>query len=205
MSVIAEMSVAELTAVRKQVSESSGWFVAVGVLLALLGMVAIALPLFSTIAAAIWIGWTLIVSGALMLSHALFAWRWPDSVGTILVSLLYLGTGTLILYAPLASVLSLTFVMAALFVAEGVFEIVQAFRLRPLAGWGWMLFSGVAAIVLGALIAYQFPGSAAWVLGLFFGLNLLSTGLSFVFVAVACREGAQDTQREFGRPDFKPS
>ena len=188
MSVIAE----ELTAVRKQVSQSSGWFVAAGVLLALLGMAAIALPLFSTIAAAIWIGWTLVVSGALMLSHALFIWRWPDSVWTIVVALLYLGTGALILYAPLASLLSLTSVMAALFVAEGVFEIVQAFRLRPLAGWGWMLFSGVAAIVLGALIGYSFPASAAWALGLFFGLNLLSTGLSFVFLALACREGAEN-------------
>jgi uncharacterized membrane protein HdeD (DUF308 family) len=168
-------------------------------------MVAIALPLLSTIAAAIWIGWTLVVSGALMLSHALFTWRWPNSVWAILVALLYLGTGALILYAPLASVLSLTFVMAALFVAEGVFEIVQAFRLRPLAGWGWMLLSGVAAVVLGVLIGYLFPGSAAWVLGLFFGLNLLSTGLSFVFLALACREGEQNVQRAFGRPDFKPS
>ena len=205
MSIIAEMSAAELAAVRKQVSESSGWFVGVGVLLALLGMVAIALPLFSTIAAAIWIGWTLLFSGALMLSHALFTWRWPESVWTTLVALLYLGTGALILYAPLASILSLTFVMAALFVAEGVFEIVQAFRLRPLAGWGWMLFSGVAAVVLGALIGYSFPGSAAWVLGLFFGLNLLSTGLGFVSLALACRDGAQNVQRGFERPDLKAS
>ena len=204
MSVIAQMSDAELTAVRKQVSESSGWFVAVGVLLALLGLAAIALPLFSTIAAAIWIGWTLVVSGALMLSHALFTWRWPESVWSILVALLYLGTGGLILYAPLASVLSLTFVMSALFVAEGVFEIVQAFRLRPLAGWGWMLFSGLAAVGAGAVIAYQLPESAVWVLGLFFGLNLLSTGLSFVFLALAC-QGAENVQRESGRPNLKPS
>jgi uncharacterized membrane protein HdeD (DUF308 family) len=204
MSGIAHMSDADATAIRTQISESSGWFIAVGVLLVLLGMAAVALPLFSTIAAAVWIGWTLLFSGVLMLFHALFTWRWPDSVWSILVAALYLWTGGLILYAPLASVLSLTFIMAALFVAEGVFETVQAFRLRPLAGWGWMLFSGVCAIVLGALIGYSFPGSAAWVLGLFFGLNLLSTGLSFVFLALACREGAQKVQG-FGRPDLKPS
>ena len=205
MSVIAGMSDAELASARKQVSESTGWLIGVGVLLVFLGMVAIALPLFSTLAAAIWIGWTLLIGGALMLSQALFAWRWPDSLWSILVALLYLGTGALILYAPLTSVLSLTFAMSMLFVAEGVFEIFQAFTMRPLAGWAWLFFSGVAAVIAGVLIGYLFPGSAAWVLGLFFGLNLLSTGWSLIFVAAACREGAKDIQRAFGSPDLKPS
>src|SRR5579872_417609 len=136
MSFITETSAAELADLKKQISQSSGWFTAIGVLLVLLGFAAIALPVFSTLAATIWIGWALLISGVLMLSHAVFAWRWPDSVWAILVSVLYLGTGAMILYAPVSSALSLTFVMAALFVGEGIVEIIQAFRFRPLPGWG---------------------------------------------------------------------
>jgi uncharacterized membrane protein HdeD (DUF308 family) len=199
------MSDADRAAFRKRVSESSGWFVAIGVLLMLLGMVAVAMPILSSIAAAIWVGWTMIVSGALMLFNALFTRRWRDSLWTILAALLYVGTGVLILYSPLTGVFSLTVLMAALFVAEGVFEIVQAFRLRPIPGWGWMLFSGVIALVLGGLIGYLLPGSAVWVLGLFFGLNLLSTGLSFIFLALGCREAVKDNESAFARPQAKAS
>lgn len=191
MSAISTMSNFGPDAIRKQVSDATGWFLAIGVLLVLLGMAAIAMPLFSTIAATIWIGWALLASGALMLLHALFAWRWPSSLWSILVALLYLSAGSYILYAPLTGALSLTFVMAALFIAEGFFEIIQAFRMRSVGGWGWVLFSGVAAVAAGVLIAMQLPGSAAWVLGLLFGVNLLSTGLSFIFVAQACRDGAK--------------
>ena len=200
MPLVTELSDTQLAVIRRQVGEFKGWFIAVGVLLAVLGVVAIALPIVSTVAAVIWMGWVLLIGGAVIVLHALLAWRWPDSVWSFLIGLLYLAAGALILYAPLTGVLSLTIVMAVLFMVEGFIEIVQAFRLRPLEGWGWLLFSGLAALAAGVLMAYQLPVSAAWALGLLLGLNLLSTGLSFVFLGLACR-GALATpnaQREFG-------
>ena len=202
-----KLSETELAAAKKEIAQSAGWFVGIGVLSAILGVMAIAFPLFSTIATAIWIGWMFLISGVLMLFHALFAWRWPASVWNLLIALLYIGAGAWILYAPLAGVMSLTLVIAALFLAEGVSETVIAFRLRPLDGWGSMLFSGLAAMAAGILIAYELPSSAAWALGLLLGLNLLSTGLSFVLLAFACRQGAAATggQGEFGRADLRAS
>jgi uncharacterized membrane protein HdeD (DUF308 family) len=206
MPVAAQLSNAEMEAARKQISDYAGWFVGIGAMLILLGMVAITFPLLSTIAAAIWIAWMLVIGGVLMIVHAAVAWRWPDSAGAILIGLLYLGAGASLLYAPLAGIVSLTIVMAVLFVVEGVAEMVTAFRLRPLNGWGWLLFSGLAAVGTGVLIAYALPISAAWALGLLFGLNLLSTGLSFVLLALACRQGAtQDVGRGFGRTGLKAS
>ena len=206
MPFIIELSSAELAAFRRQVREYGGWFIAIGVVLAVFGVIAIALPLVSTVAVVVWIGWMLLIGGALIVLHALVAWRWPDSLWSILIGALYLGAGVLILYAPLTGVLSLTIVMAALFMAEGVIEIIQALRLRPLEGWSWLLFSGVVAVAAGVLIAYQFPASAGWTLGLLFGLNLLSTGLSFVFLALACRQGAAtQVPRDVGSPGLKAS
>lgn len=199
MPVLVQLSDVELAAARKKISEYSGWFVGIGVLLMLVGLAAIAFPLLSTIATAIWIGWALLLGGVLMLFHAVGAWQWPDSAWSIVIGLLYLCAGASILYAPLAGVISLTIVVAALFFTEGVIEIVMAFRLRPINGWGWWLFSGVAALVAGALIAYQLPSSAAWALGLLFGMNVLSTGISLIMVAFACRQAAQGVPSGLGR------
>ncbi|HZI75433.1 MAG TPA: DUF308 domain-containing protein, partial [Gemmatimonadales bacterium] len=86
-----------------------------------------------------------------------------------------------------AGVLSLTIVVAALFLAEGVLELVLAFRLRPQEGWAWVLLSGLLAIAVGALIAADLPSSATWALGVLAGVNMLATGWSFAFLALAAR------------------
>ncbi|HET6322032.1 MAG TPA: DUF308 domain-containing protein, partial [Hyphomicrobium sp.] len=78
-------------------------------------------------------------------------------------------------------------VLAALFIAEGIFEIVMAYRVSPHEGWVWLLLSGIAAIAVGVLIALGLPGSATWALGLLVGINLLFSGWSYVFLALAGR------------------
>ena len=60
-------------------------------------------------------------------------------------------------------------------------------RVRPHEGWGWLLISGLIAIAVGVMIAAQLPSSADWAIGLLTGINLLSTGVSFVVLALAGR------------------
>jgi uncharacterized membrane protein HdeD (DUF308 family) len=78
-------------------------------------------------------------------------------------------------------------VLAVLFIAEGIFEVIQAFRVRPHEGWFWLLLSGLAALAVGLLIAIDLPGSAVWALGLLVGINLLFSGWSYIFLALAGR------------------
>ena len=80
-----------------------------------------------------------------------------------------------------------TAVVAVLFIAEGIFEVIQAFRVRPHEGWFWLLLSGLAALAVGVIIAMDLPGSAVWALGLLVGINLLFSGWSYIFLAMAGR------------------
>jgi uncharacterized membrane protein HdeD (DUF308 family) len=79
---------------------------------------------------------------------------------------------------------TLTLVVALLFLADGILEIIMAYRLRPHSGWGWVLASGVAALIAGVLIASQLPSSATWVLGVLVGIKMIMTGWSFIALAL---------------------
>lgn len=71
---------------------------------------------------------------------------------------------------------------------EGVLEVIAAFKVRPDPNWGWVLFSGITAIILGILILYQWPSSATWVLGVFAGINFLFTGIWMIMLPLAIRK-----------------
>src|SRR5690349_6613150 len=178
---------AALLEARKQIAEHWRWFFALGIALMLAGFLAIAFPFLSTIAAKIALGWIFLVSGVLMIVHAFTAGDWRGFLIGLLIGILYVVAGGYLAFLPLAGILTLTIVVAALFLAEGVLELVLSFRLRPQEGWGWVLLSGIVAVAIGALIAAGLPNSATWAIGVLAGINMLSTGFSFVFVALAAR------------------
>ena len=99
--------------------------------------------------------------------------------------------GVFLLARPLIGLAALTMVLAAFFFADGIIEVVYAFKLRPVKGWGWMLFSGIVAGLLGVLIMYQWPVSGAWAIGVLVGVRLIFTGWSVIALGSFAR-GAID-------------
>ena len=89
---------------------------------------------------------------------------------------------------------TLTLVLAAYLFVDGVFEIIYAFRLRPIKGWGWTLFSGIAALVLGIMIWRQFPVSGMWAVGTIAGVHMIFAGSSMASLSRAARSAAKDAQ-----------
>lgn len=178
-----------LAAARAQIARSWGWFLALGIVFVAAGIAAIAFPLVSTIAAKIALGWIFLVGGVLMILHSFSASQWQGFLLGLLIGALYVFVGAWLAFFPFTGIITLTLLLAALFVAEGVLEIVMAVRVRPHEGWGWLLLSGVIATAVGVLIALGLPNSATWAIGLLTGLNLLSTGVSFVVLALAGRRG----------------
>lgn len=179
-----EMRIAETKAL---ISEKWGWFLALGIGLILAGIAAIAFPFISTIAAKVMLGWLFLIGGVLMIIHAFQAPAWSGFLWELLIGVLYVVVGGYLAFFPLTGLLTLAIVLAALFIAEGIFEIVMAYRVSPHEGWVWLLLSGIAAIAVGVLIALGLPGSATWALGLLVGINLLFSGWSYVFLALAGR------------------
>jgi uncharacterized membrane protein HdeD (DUF308 family) len=172
---------------RRHFHEHWGWFLALGIVLVIAGIAAIAFPFLSTIAAKIAIGWIFLIAGIAEIIHGFFVPRWSGFFWNVLIGLLYLLVGGWLAFFPLTGILTLTIVIAALFIAEGIMELIMGFRLRPHEGWGWLIFSGLVAIAAGALIAFNLPSSAVWALGLLAGINLLFSGWSFIFLALSGR------------------
>ena len=125
------------------------------------GLAAIAFPLLGTIAAKIMLGWLFLIGGVMMIMHAFQAPGWQGFLWELLVGILYVIAGGYLAFFPLTGLLTLAIVLAVLFIAEGIFEVIQAFRVRPHEGWFWLLLSGIAALAVGVLIALGLPGSAS--------------------------------------------
>jgi uncharacterized membrane protein HdeD (DUF308 family) len=182
---------AAIATARAVIAERWGWFLALGIVLVLAGVAAIAFPLLSTIAAKIALGWIFLAGGAMLLIHAFSIKEWRGFLLELLIGVLYLVAGGWLAFFPFTGIITLTILLAALFLAEGVLEVIMAVRVRPHEGWAWLLLSGLVAVAVGLLIAYELPSSAAWAIGLLAGVNLLSTGVSFIVLALAARRVGQ--------------
>jgi len=172
---------------RRHLAERWGWFLGLGIVMLLAGAAAIVFPWVFTIAAKIALGWIFLIGGVVLVVHALSTRAWTGFLWSLLIGLLYLVAGGWLAFFPFTGIITLTILLAALFLAEGALEVILAFRVRPHEGWGWLLLSGLVAIAVGVLIAYQLPGSAVWAIGLLVGVNLVATGVSFVALALAGR------------------
>ena len=88
-------------------------------------------------------------------------------------------------FLPLTGIVTLTLLLAVMFILEGVVQAGIAFRIRPHAGWVWMLLSGIVAIAVGVLLIAKLPSSAAWAIGLLVGINLMMSGFAYLFLPMA--------------------
>jgi uncharacterized membrane protein HdeD (DUF308 family) len=176
-----------LAAARAAIRENWGWFLGLGIVFVLAGLGAIAFPFLSTIAAKVALGWIFMVSGGLTVVHAFSSIGWRGFLLNFLIGILYLVAGAWLAFLPFTGIITLTVLLAALFLAEGVLEMIMAIRVRPHEGWAWLLLSGLIAIAVGLMIGLGLPGSATWAIGLLVGVNLLSTGISFITLALAGR------------------
>jgi uncharacterized membrane protein HdeD (DUF308 family) len=76
--------------------------------------------------------------------------------------------------------------VAACLLVGGILRIVVSLVER-FEGWGWSLLNGVVSLLLGAVIWRQWPLSSLWFIGLFVGIEMLFSGLSWVMLALAVR------------------
>jgi uncharacterized membrane protein HdeD (DUF308 family) len=172
-------------------SRNWGWLLAFGILMVVLGMVAIAIPKPATLAVQVALGWILVIGGIAEGIHAFMAQGWRGFLLELLSAILYLVVGVLLLVNPVEGALALTIVLAAFLIVEGIFKIIMAMRVRDHRGWGWLLASGILSVILGALIWAEWPASGLWVIGLLVGIQLLFTGWALVMLALAARAHRQ--------------
>jgi uncharacterized membrane protein HdeD (DUF308 family) len=183
--------------VRDVVKANSGLFVAQGVILTVLGFAAVIWPQISSLAVDVYAGWLFLFSGITGLVMMFFAPSVGGFLWTLLTSALALFAGALLLWHPVEGVVSLTLVLVAFFIAEGLFQVAAGFTYRSAFpdSWAWMLMSGVVDLLLAGIIITGWPGSASWALGIVVGANLISSGVATLMLALAAREVASGSVR----------
>jgi uncharacterized membrane protein HdeD (DUF308 family) len=179
-------------ALSKTLHEHWGLFLTEGIILLVLGILAIIVPPLASLAVAILIGWLFLISGIAGLVMTIMARRAPGFWWSLLSALVAIVAGGLLLWSPVTGVLSLTFVLIAFFLIDGVLSIVLAVEhRRQLVGrWGWILVSGILDLVIAGIIFAGLPGTAAWAIGLLVGIDLVFAGVALIMVALAARHEA---------------
>ncbi|MDE2372846.1 MAG: HdeD family acid-resistance protein [Hyphomicrobiales bacterium] len=164
-------------------------FLVEGIILVILGLAAILVPPLATLAFTIVIGWIFLVSGVVGLITTFWARHAPGFWWSLISALIGIAAGLVLLITPLRGTLSLTLVLIAFFVIEGVASIMYAIEHRnQLSGrWAWMLISGIVDLILAAIIFAGLPGTAAWALGLLVGINMVFGGAALIGMALAAR------------------
>jgi uncharacterized membrane protein HdeD (DUF308 family) len=163
-------------------------FMAVSVLMIVVGVLAIAMPLWAGIGISVLVSWLIFLMGFAYLVYAFAARGVSGFLWRLLLGIFYVAGGLYLVFHPGLSLVSLTLVLAIILFAEGLMQIFSYFSLRVLPGSGWLLFDGIVTLALGLMIGLSWPSASAWAIGTLVGVNFLFSGITRLAYTGACRK-----------------
>ncbi|HEV3079905.1 MAG TPA: HdeD family acid-resistance protein [Gemmataceae bacterium] len=167
-----------------------GFLLGMGIALMLLGIAAIGSSLIATFATVLVFGILLLLGAIFEVVTAFWGRNWRGFFVHLLTGVLYLIAGIFLINNPVGAALGLTLLVAVCLLTGGAVRIVLSL-LERFDGWGWVVMNGIVSVLLGAAIWRQWPLSGLWALGLFVGIEMLFSGLSWVMLALAVRSGSR--------------
>lgn len=188
-----QITAAEVEKIRSDFSDAvrAHWkaFLIEGVVFLVIGLAAIVLPSLASIAITVLLGWMFVTIGVAGVILSIWARQMPGLWWSLVSAGLAIAAGLVLLIWPLEGTLSLTLVIGAYFLVEGVATIMYALdHKRELSNrWGWLMFAGIMDILISVVIMIGLPGSAFWAVGLIVGINLMFGGASLIGMALAAR------------------
>lgn len=178
---------------QEHVSQNSAFLVILGIMLAMIGAIAMAAPLAAGIAVEMFVGVMMLSRGAMQLYYGIKVRHWGHrfgsymGLGSIVVALLSVAVGVLLLINPIAGLRFLTLALAVYLVLTGGFEILHAIELSAVKAWGFIMLSGAVSVMLGVLIWRQWPLSGHWAMGVMVGASFVVSGMGIVMLGLAGR------------------
>ena len=170
----------------EELKRSWGWFVGLGVILIVLGLIALSVSVAVTLVTVILFGWLLIVGGVLSAAHAFWRRRWGGFFIDLFTGILYVVVGLMLVGNPAEGAATLTLLITLSLLLGGIFRIIVALAVR-FHHWVWTLLNGIVTLLLGILIWRQWPLSGLWVIGLFIGIDMIFYGWSLVMLGLTAR------------------
>jgi uncharacterized membrane protein HdeD (DUF308 family) len=174
------------TQIPHEIIQYWGWFLAFGIGLVVLGMVAIVRSVAATVVSMLFFGWLLIFASGIEIAQAVLVGHWAGFFYHLLAAILFGITGLIIVTRPLLGAEVATVFMAMFFLIGGLFQLIGALAVAS-SGWGWQVADGIITFVLGVLVLAQWPASGLWVIGLFVGIDLIFFGGAWIELALGLR------------------
>ncbi len=171
----------------EQLNVNWKWFVIFGCASIALSGFAFALPAYVSFSLNILIGLILLANGGFQAVETFKGHDKKDFFLSIGTAILEIGIGGWLLLNPKQDTELLVWVIALIFVCEGVFKLYWASDIRPDATWQWLAINGVIAIIIGGLIGFQIFGSTPAMKSYLIGGNLFIGGLTLFLVGMMNR------------------
>ncbi len=162
------------------------WFLALGIGMVVLGVVAMGCTPFVTALTVTFFGFLMLVAGIAQIVSAFWAGKWSGFMVQLLVGILYVVVGFILAHKPLEGATSLTLLIAAFLMIGGLVRIVISMMER-FTGWGWSLLNGAITLLLGLLIYREWPLSGLFAIGMFVGIEMIFNGWYWVMLALGLK------------------
>jgi len=178
---------------QEHIGRNAAFLVINGSLLAMLGFIAAVSPLAAGLPPELVVGLMLICRSSMQFYYGIKVRHWGHGLGSymglgsILMSFVSVASGVLLLFSPFSGLEFLTLLLTAYLVVIGGFDVMHAIELSEVDGWYYILLNGIAGLMLGALIWYQWPLSGRWAIGALAGLSLMLSGMSQAGIGIVGR------------------
>ena len=170
------------------VRHASTLSIVLGALLIVFGLLAVASPFLAAVAVTAFIAWIIVFVGIVHLTLAFRVHGAGSILWKLLVGVAYVCFGVYLILHPVLGVVSLTLVLALLFLVEAVFDFVLYAKTRSMHGSSWFLIDGIITLVLGLMIYMQWPSSASWAIGTLVGASMIVSGIARIMMSLAVRK-----------------
>jgi len=173
-------TVVDLERRRGGTDEPRAWRLVLGIVMAVIGVAAIFTARVTGMVSVIMAGTALGVAGFVEVLSGLGRGSRRVQPLRLMGGLLSMIVGALFAFRPQVGLTGLTMMLAAYFVASGLFHGVTSL-LERYDGWGWDLFYGACAIALSAIAVTNMRSSGFWLVGVLVGVEILVRGLALTF------------------------
>jgi uncharacterized membrane protein HdeD (DUF308 family) len=169
-----------------KIHDSWGWFVALGIALTGLGVICIMGDMTATLATVLALGWLLVIGAVIALVQSFRAYDWSGFFLYFLSASLRGVAGYLLIRYPGSGEVSITLLLASLFMVGGIFRTVAATSMR-FPSWGWTAFSGIVSLIVGFMLIYQLPTASLWFIGFLVGIDFIFDGIALITLGTAVK------------------
>lgn len=167
--------------------QKSNWFIIIGIVLIILGCLALGYQFIATVFSVYFIGSLLFIAGVIQVIHSFNIKGFGQTALWAVMGILYIFIGAMSFFQPIAVSSALTLLISLLLTMSGFTQIFAAMNNRNIPRWGWIIFSGIINIILGFMLIAGWPYDSVYVLGMFLGIDLVFQGFSYIAIGFALK------------------